>query len=233
MYRAQFASRIFYVPFLPYNRNSTDQLQTPTFPGADADATGDHSWTLQLVTLAEPTHSAAQFAWLGLSLSLSPSCSLILLVLQWAFPPSSAAWVVPYSSRVPFSLPEKEAQWLEHSFPLLVQIWSSFLCTSLPWLSSHHYCAGAGDPPLLPLLLSKSDSNKDYTVYPTSCFLQSQHWKAFWTFLHLMHQTYWGVSNLFKITTHSKETLHRHDIKMSTLIRQIRFNKCWKDYKLE
>lgn len=105
MYQAQFASRTFYVPFPPYNRNNTDQLQRPTFLVAgDPGATGDHRWKLQLVTLAELTNSVSQFGWPGLSLSPEPQLlhhspgfysGLFLLLLQ----PES----LTSSSRVPLS----------------------------------------------------------------------------------------------------------------------------------
>lgn len=91
MYQAQSAPQPFYVPFLPYDRNNTEQLQIPTFPVAgDPDATRDHSWTLQLITLAKLTQCPGLDDWASASLQ-SPSCSHIPLVFQGAFPASSAA----------------------------------------------------------------------------------------------------------------------------------------------
>lgn len=171
MYQAQFTSQIFHVPFPPYNRNNTDQLQAPTFHVArDPDATGDHSWTLQLVTLAELTPCPSLSDQASATLQ-SPSCSHILLFYSRPFLLLQLKSLTS-SSKSLSDLPKREALWLEHLPHLLVQTWSCSLFSSLPWMSSHHYCAGCGDRPLLPLLLSKSDSIKGYTVHPTSCFLQ-------------------------------------------------------------
>lgn len=146
-----------------------NQLQTPTFlpcgrrswcysrSKLDASAITLAKLTRVLVWMSRPSllsrvPAATSFPWFN---------SELFLLLQ----PES----LPSSSQGPFSHSWKKSPGAGAFLPFsCFQIWSSFLCCSLPWLSSHHHCGTSTPSPFA----FQVDSNKDCTVHPTMCFLQ-------------------------------------------------------------